>query len=231
MELLAFIKDMLKVSSNPKNILKLFDVGACPRDGVSRLWSLRRRSRCRLDCARRSKYLWFPYHRAEDTTLINSSLRQINRVWSCQSACIATDSLSPPSNEPIYVNQRHCSWESWQHAAIPYKWQVQKYWRNAADPVSNILRARSKRLTDKLLALSVALSGCWWTLGYNHATSDGPQWVRFHRRLSSAFPQLPWIDGHQTWNGRKWPQLRVDKFPRKFISAARRSGWAWVKYS
>ena len=57
MELLAFIKDMLKVSSNPKNILKLFDVGACPRDGVSRLWSLRRRSRCRLDCARRSKYL------------------------------------------------------------------------------------------------------------------------------------------------------------------------------
>jgi len=198
MELLAFIKDNLRVSIL-QDVLKLFDIGSRPRDGVSRLRSLRRRSRCRSNRPRRSKHLWFLNNRAKNPTLINYSLRQVYRIWSCQSTRIFTYSLSPLTNEPVYVDQRHRSRKSWQHVAIHNKWQVPEYWRNAPDPVSNILRARSKRLTDKLLTFFVALSSRWWTFGYNNATSDGPQWVRFHWRLSPALLQFPRADGHSTW--------------------------------
>ena len=121
MELLAFVKDMLKVSLN-KFFLLLHSfqlTGARSCHGVSRLRSLRRWAKRRLNRPRRPKPLRLPYNWTQNTSLLDHTIRQIHRIRPSQSSGFIAWASCPPPHESIHVDQRYHSWEGGWNAPIP----------------------------------------------------------------------------------------------------------------
>ena len=124
--------------------------GSRSSNGIPRVWSLRRRSRCGLDCSRRVECVRLSDDRSKDPSQFDYSFWSLNRIRACKSACFAKRTLCPSPNEPIHVDTRYRERESWQYASVHHQRPLQKYRRNAPSALSNILRARSARLTYKL---------------------------------------------------------------------------------
>ena len=123
MELLAFVKDMLKVSFNKivSRLNSLFLTGARTSHGVSRLRSLRRWTECRLNRSRCPKSLRLPHNWTQNTTLVHNSFRKIHRIRPGQSSGFFAWAGCPPPHESFYVDQRYHSWEGRRNAPISHQ--------------------------------------------------------------------------------------------------------------
>jgi len=79
-------------------------IGARARHGIPRIWSLRGRAWCRLDCSGRSKRLRLPDNRSRIAAQRNSTLWKIYWIWACVSSRILTWTECTSTNESIHVN-------------------------------------------------------------------------------------------------------------------------------
>ena len=175
MELLIFVRDMLKVSFPSDN---WFVLGACASDGVPGLRHLRWQPRGGLDSN------WF-FKRIRLFDLgLRHKIRSDHFIWplnwlgSSLVGGIKARPMRVVTDESIHVNQRNFAGQRWRHdGQLASLRSFPQHRQNAWCQVPNILCPWLTGPADSFLTLPQATRSLLRPVSHNYPEKYGPQWV------------------------------------------------------